>query len=86
MGRPVVATSVGGLPEVIVHQETGLLTACDNSQAMAEAIELLLEHPEKARCIGWAARDRARKEFSWKRHVDAYDAQYRELITDACPC
>jgi glycosyltransferase involved in cell wall biosynthesis len=86
MGRPVVATSVGGLPEVIVHQETGLLTACDNSQALAEAIALLLEQPEKARCIGWAARHRARKEFSWKRHVDAYDAQYRKLIMDARPC
>ncbi len=86
MGRPVVATSVGGLPEVIVHQETGLLTACDNSQALAEAIALLLEQPEKARCIGWAARHRARKEFSWKRHVDAYDAQYRKLIMDARQC
>jgi glycogen(starch) synthase len=83
MGRPVVATSVGGLPELIVHQETGLLTACENSQALAEAIELLLEQPEKARCIGWAARHRARKEFSWKRHVDAYDALYRKLISDA---
>ena len=83
MARPVVATSVGGLPEVIVHQETGLLTACDNSQALGEAIKLLLQQPEKARCIGWAARERAQKEFSWKRHVDAYDSQYRKLIMDA---
>jgi glycosyltransferase involved in cell wall biosynthesis len=63
-----------------------LLTACDNSQALSEAIELLLKQPEKARCMGWAARERARKEFSWKRHVDAYDAQYRKLIMDALPC
>ena len=83
MARPVVATSVGGLPELIVHQETGLLTACDNSQALAQAIELLLEQPEKARRMGWAARERARNEFAWKRHVDAYDVLYRKLTMDA---
>lgn len=83
MARPVIATRVGGLPEVIVHEETGLLTESENSEALAEAIELLLEQPEKAERMGRAARERAQKEFGWERHVDAYDGLYRKLIIDA---
>jgi glycogen(starch) synthase len=83
MARPVVATCVGGLPEVIVHEETGLLTESENSEALAEAIELLLEQPEKAERMGRAARERAQKEFGWERHVDAYDGLYRKLIMEA---
>jgi glycogen(starch) synthase len=82
MARPVVATYVGGLPEVIVDQETGLLTECENSRGLAEAIELLLNQPEKARVMGRVARKRARKEFDWERHVNAYDSLYRKLIMD----
>jgi glycogen(starch) synthase len=82
MARPVIATRVGGLPEVIVHEETGLLTERENSGALSEAIELLLGQPERARSMGRAARARARKEFSWERHVDAYDALYRKLIRE----
>jgi len=83
MARPVVATRVGGLPEIIVHEQTGLLTECENSRALAQAIELLLEQPERARRMGWAARERAQKEFGWERHVDAYEGLYRKLIMDA---
>jgi glycosyltransferase involved in cell wall biosynthesis len=83
MARPVVATRVGGLPELIIHHETGLLTPGDNSEALTEAIVLLLEQPKIATSMGWAARERALNEFAWKRHVDAYDALYRRLIMDA---
>ena len=84
MARPVVATRVGGLREVVVHQETGLLTECENSRALAHAIESLLEQPEKASRMGRMARKRARKEFDWERHVDSYDALYRKLIMCKC--
>jgi glycogen(starch) synthase len=83
MARPVIATRVGGLPEVIVDKETGLLTETDSSDALAEAIELLVTQPEKAKAMGRAARERAQKTFSWDRHVAAYDALYRKLIMDA---
>jgi glycogen(starch) synthase len=83
MARPVVATRVGGLPEVIVHEETGLLTESENSEALAGAIELLLEQPEKAERMGRAARERAQREFGWERYVDVYDGLYRKLIMDA---
>jgi glycogen(starch) synthase len=79
MARPIVATRVGGLPEVVVHGETGLLVESENSDALAEAILFLLNHPDTARKLGGAARDRAQIVFNWERHVDAYDALYQKL-------
>ena len=52
---PVIASNVGGLPEVIRHGENGLLVENDEA-AIAGAIRQLLEHPEQARQIGAAAR------------------------------
>jgi glycogen(starch) synthase len=85
MARPVVATRVGGLPEIIVHGETGLLSAAEDPQALAESIEFLLSHPEHAERMGQAARTRAGKEFGWTRYVDAYDSLYRRLTARARP-
>jgi glycogen(starch) synthase len=80
MARPVVATPVDGLSEVMVHGESGLLVEPEDSRALAEAIAFLLERPEVARGMGEAARRRAQEVFSWERHVDAYDTLYRRLI------
>jgi glycogen(starch) synthase len=88
MARPVVATRVGGLPEVVAHGQTGLLVEKDDPPALAVAIAFLLDHPELATEMGKTARLRAQDLFSLKRHVDAYDALYRQLIqraTDSDP-
>jgi glycogen(starch) synthase len=85
MARPVVATRVGGLPEIIIHGETGLLSEPEDAQALAENVEFLLSHPEQAERMGQAARARAEKEFGWSRYVDAYDSLYRQLIAGARP-
>lgn len=79
MARPVIATCVGGLPEVIVHEGTGLLVDQENSPALAQAITLLLDHPEVAVQMGQAGRSRVRELFSWERCVDAYDTVYQKL-------
>src|SRR5215813_2063780 len=83
MARPVVATRIGGLSEVVQHQQTGLLIEKEDSQALATAIEFLLHHPDTATRMGQAARGRAREVFSWKRCVDAYDALYRTLARES---
>ena len=80
MARPIVATRVSGLPEVVVHGQTGLLIEKEDSSALAEAVVFLLEHPETAMQMGQAARRRAREVFSWQRSVAAYDALQRRLI------
>jgi glycogen(starch) synthase len=80
MGRPVVATRVGGLPEVVVDRETGLIVHKDDSEALADAIASLLDQPQQAMAMGNAGRLRAQQIFSLQRYVDAYDALYRTLI------
>jgi glycogen synthase len=80
IARPVVATRVGGLPEVVVDGETGLLVPKDDTEALAGAIAFLLDHPQQAMSMGNAGRSRAKEVFSLARYVDDYDTLYRRLI------
>jgi len=80
MARPIVASRVGGLSEVVIHQQTGLLVEPEDSAELAEAIIFLLDHPEKAMRMGQAARQRALDVFSWERCVDGYANLYKRLI------
>ncbi len=79
MGRPVVATDVGGLGEVVAHGETGLLVPREDPAAMAEAIVTLLADPERMQAMGQAGRERAATMFAFERMVDAYDALYAQV-------
>ena len=79
MGRPIVATHVGGLPEVVSHEKTGLLVESENGRALARAAISLLSQPNVAGRMGEKARVRAQTLFSWNYHVDAYDALYRKV-------
>jgi glycosyltransferase involved in cell wall biosynthesis len=78
-GRPIVATRRGGLPEIVIAGETGLLVDGDDPRALAEAIVSLLDRPETAARMGAAARERAERCFGWEPFVDAYDSLYRRL-------
>lgn len=80
MARPIVATRVGGLPEVVVNGETGLLVENHNIDELIEATTFLLNHPDVATQMGQAARKRALENFSWEMFVDAYESLYRRLI------
>jgi glycogen synthase len=84
MARPVVATRVGGIPEVVLHERTGLLVDGGDWRALAKSVELLLDDPETTIRMGEAARERAVEMFNWERCVDAYDALYNKLA-DAKP-
>jgi glycogen(starch) synthase len=81
MARPIIAAKVGGIPEIVVHNQTGLLVPPGNSSALAEAIACLVQDPDTAQRMGWAARSRALDNFSFQRHVDAYEAVYRSVMT-----
>jgi glycosyltransferase involved in cell wall biosynthesis len=80
MARRVVATRVGGIPEVVVDGQTGSLVQKNDSRGLAGAVAFLLDHPEQAMTMGNAARLRVQQVFSLARYVDAYDALYRTLI------
>ena len=82
-GRPVVATDVGGLPDAVVHGETGLLVPPRDPQALRAALERLLGDAELRRRLGVAARERARREFSWEAATEATLAAYRDARDNA---
>ncbi len=78
-GRPVVAASKGGLKEIIIHEETGVLVEPEKAQALFNAICALLTNPQKAIAMGKAAASRIRSVFGWERYIDAYDNLYCRL-------
>ena len=79
-GTPVVATALGGIPEQIIHGETGLLVPPGMAESMAAAIvSLLTDSPLRARMGTNAALD-AQKRFSLDRQVSAYLAWYRTIL------
>jgi len=66
-GAAVVASAVGGIPEVVVDDETGLLVPPADPEALATAVNELLADPERARRMGVAGRRRAVESFGWNR-------------------
>ena len=85
-GLPVIASRVGGVPELVVHGETGMLVPPGDPDALATAIEQLLEDPLHARRLGEAARARVAKHFDIaavrQAHLDLYR---RTLATRGLP-
>jgi glycosyltransferase involved in cell wall biosynthesis len=79
-GRAVVASAVGGLPELVVDGETGLLVPPGDADALAAALVEVARSPERARALGAAGRARAVAEFSAERSADRIDALYREAL------
>lgn len=68
--RPVVATAVGGVPEVVVHGETGLTVPAGDSNALAGAIVAQIVDKARAQRMGDAGRWHVYPRYSWKRLVD----------------
>src|SRR5262245_4697193 len=79
-GTPVVATRVGGIPEVVLHGETGWLVRPGEPAALAEAIRTMLEDPARAEGFGRAGRLRVEKHFSWDRIAERTLDVYRDAI------
>ncbi|MDX6483234.1 MAG: glycogen synthase [Gaiellaceae bacterium] len=79
-GRPVVAGAVGGLLDLVVDGQTGLLVPPRDSAALRAALERLLADGALRRRLGVAGRDRARRLLSWKTVTDATIAAYREAL------
>jgi sugar transferase (PEP-CTERM/EpsH1 system associated) len=74
-GLPIVATRVGGIPEVVQHGRTGMLAPAADTEALAEALAFYVEHPTRLAEDGKAARRMAEARFS----IDATVAAYLNL-------
>ena len=75
MGLPTIASAVGGLLEVIAHQQNGVLVPPDDPMALAHEISSLMADPAKAARLGAAARAHAQT-FSFDRMVAAFEGVY----------
>jgi alpha-maltose-1-phosphate synthase len=75
----VVASRVGGIPEVVDDGVTGLLVPPDDPGALADAVNVLLRDPGRAASMGLAGRQRAVAEFSWEAVAAQTAALYAEL-------
>ena len=79
-GLPVVATAVGGVPELVQDGVTGLLVPPRDPQALAGAMSRLVKDPALRRRMGEAGRRRVEEHFSFDRMVQQYEDLYRELL------
>ena len=80
-GIPVVATRVGGTPELVDDGITGRLVSAANSEAMASALEEYVQNPSVARRHGSAARQAVTQRFGLDRMVESYRSLYEGLLS-----
>ena len=76
MARPIIATPVGGLPEVVVDGRTGILVPVDDAAALAAAMQRLIFDCESAAAMGRRAREHALAAFDWNATVASYHSLY----------
>jgi glycosyltransferase involved in cell wall biosynthesis len=77
--KPVIATRVGGTPEAIIHNKSGILVPSKDIEAMAEAIVNVANNSELATRLGSAARERTEQHYSASKYVTRLDEMYTRL-------
>ena len=82
MERPMIATRAGGMPEVVIDGETGLLVPVRDPQGLAAAMLRLLDDPEYARALGRAGRARMLERHTIQRTIDGVVDAYREVARE----
>jgi glycosyltransferase involved in cell wall biosynthesis len=78
-GRPVVATRVGGVPDLVDDGVNGVLVEVDDAEAIARAVETFAADAERGRAMGGAGRKRVYPAFSAARLIGDVDRLYQEL-------
>lgn len=79
-GLPIIASNVGGVPEIIDHDVNGLLVPAGDDRALASAMHQVAIDPALRRRLGDAARERANRAFSLSTMVNKYDDVYDEAL------
>jgi glycosyltransferase involved in cell wall biosynthesis len=84
-GKAVIATSVGGVPSVISHGETGLMVAPRDAAALRDAISILLEDPDLRKRLGKQAREWAMRHCTSDAMAQKYHQMYEDVLQEALP-
>jgi glycosyltransferase involved in cell wall biosynthesis len=80
LGRPVVASDAGGIPDIVRHEETGLLVPPGDEGALARAIARVLDDPSLGRRLGEQGRRHVAADFSWPSVIARLEAIYSRLL------
>jgi glycosyltransferase involved in cell wall biosynthesis len=83
LGKPVIASQVGGIPEIIADGETGFLVEPQDWQSLARAMLKIIENPALAERMGSAAQTRVREKFNCQNYYTAYHAMIQQVCFDA---
>ncbi len=78
---PVVASDIGGITDIVIHERTGLLVPPGDATSLAGAIERLARDPELARRLGEAGYRLVREQFSWEAIVERWNEVYRGAVS-----
>jgi glycosyltransferase involved in cell wall biosynthesis len=79
-GRAVVASSVGGIPEVVADGENGVLVPAGDAGALASALERIIESPALRQKLGEGARESVERGYTWDGVVEAFETIYDEVL------
>ncbi|MGI2902810.1 glycosyltransferase family 4 protein [Tolypothrix sp. VBCCA 56010] len=82
IGKPVVVPNIYGIPEIVHHNETGLLFPAKNIEQLAEHLNYLLQHPEERERLGNNARQLTRQLFDANLMVQQIEAIYDRVLAD----
>lgn len=81
LGKPCIVTHAGGNPEIVIHNETGLVTPNDDEQAYADAMIMLAQNKQLQESFGQTSKERFKNTFDIKNMTIMYEALYKKL----CP-
>jgi glycosyltransferase involved in cell wall biosynthesis len=81
-GRAVVASAIGGLPELITPGVDGWLFPPGDAEALAERMDWMLRHPEAARAMGAAARRKAERDYAPEQHYQQIYELYQTVLRE----
>jgi glycosyltransferase involved in cell wall biosynthesis len=77
--KPVIASNVGGIPDIVKHEQSGLLVPEKDAPALAEAVSRLLDNSERRNRLGEQGYEYARQHFGWDRIIGEIAALYEGL-------
>ncbi|TKJ41745.1 hypothetical protein CEE37_04025 [candidate division LCP-89 bacterium B3_LCP] len=84
-GLPIIATNAGGVPEIIQNNLNGLLVEPHNPEALSDALNSLIDDPKLRRGIGTKGYEIVRERFSIKKHLEALESHFADIIAaDNC--